>query len=217
MILHRDPADQRDAFALALGDRLGAVDLWELPLNVEYRLFNDPSFVRSTQFVLTMFNPELPLLGARLLQLRGDLDLAKQAYVSFRFREALPMGKGEMVRLPDQVRQSLDLHSTYFLAMCQLEQGNADEAEFLLAKTLELSPRPAPGLLATLYGWGANANLGHLYDSQGLTTKAINHYCRDNPTPDAVSSLLRARDLAWADPFASDEPKPPPAGSPTAD
>ena len=65
-ILFRDPALQRDSFAAALGDRLGKVSLWDLPMEVERLLFTSQSFVTSTQNSLFMFRSEFPLLIARM-------------------------------------------------------------------------------------------------------------------------------------------------------
>lgn len=200
MIVYRDPIEQRDAFAAALGDRSAGVSLWALPLNVEFRLFNDPKFVAATQYINAMFTPELPLLGARLLQLKGDHEKAKEGLVGFRFRQAIKMGK-DYVRLPDEAHQSLDLHATYFLAMSQLEEGNTDEGTFLLEQWLKLAPSPQRGFVASLYGWAANSNLGRLYDAKGQDARAITHYCRGNPTPEALGNLVRARTLVWKDPF----------------
>ena len=47
-VLYRDPAEQRDQFAQVLGQHFGSVKLWEIPLEVETRLFTDPQFVEST-------------------------------------------------------------------------------------------------------------------------------------------------------------------------
>ena len=87
MVLHRDPASQRDAWTEALGDRLESVELWELPLTVEFRLFTDPRYVQAIQFTNFYFDPQFPLLGARLRQLRGDLAEAKQEFTRARFRK----------------------------------------------------------------------------------------------------------------------------------
>ena len=45
-VLYRDPAEQRDHFAQVLGDRLGDVKLWSVPVQVELQLFTRPEFVR---------------------------------------------------------------------------------------------------------------------------------------------------------------------------
>lgn len=204
MIVYRDPVEQGDAFRAAMGDRLESVDLWELPLSVEFRLFNDPAFVASTQFVNGLFTHELPLLGARLLHLRGDLDEAKRKYVGFRFREAIKIGD-ELVALPPEVKQQLDQYSTHFLALCHLEQGNEEESAFLFEQLLALAPSPLAGRLSTMYGWGANSNLGRIYDKAGDAAKAERFYSKGNPTTEALGNLVRARDLIWKDPFAKGE------------
>ena len=62
-ILYRDPAEQRDHFAQVLGDRLRfEFKLWEIPLEVETRLFTDAQFVQSTQQSLFLFRPDFPLV-----------------------------------------------------------------------------------------------------------------------------------------------------------
>ncbi len=86
-ILYRDPAEQREHFAQVLGEHAGEIKLWNLPLEVERRLFTDAQFVASIQQSLSYFRREFPLIFARVKQLRGDLDGAINDYVTLRFRK----------------------------------------------------------------------------------------------------------------------------------
>ncbi|WP_169973569.1 tetratricopeptide repeat protein [Tautonia rosea] len=216
MVLHRDPAEQRDAWASALGDRLDTVELWDLPLNVEYALFNDPAYVRAIQFVNFYFSPDFPLLGARLRQLRGDLADAKQEFTRARFRRVA--GMEEAAQIPAEVRQeiqeSIDLFSTYFLGLAQLDDTMPDQAINLFEQALKLPPtnaRAVRGRPATLLRLGADSNLGKLYETKGEVARAIFSYSRSNTTPQSVGNLLRANALVFDDPFG---PPPPPVDPP---
>jgi len=202
IVLYRDPAEQRDAWTEALGDRLEAVRFWPLPLQVELALFTRPNFVTATQVLNSFFDPRLPLLGARLRQLRGDLAEAKRDYLRFRFRDTIRIGN-ESIRLPETDRHSLDLFATYFLALAQLEDGNRNQAIFLFEQALDLPPgEPRQGLLATLTRWGVHANLGLIHESLGNRDKAIRHYAEPNPTTQRHANLFRAQALVWEHPFA---------------
>jgi tetratricopeptide (TPR) repeat protein len=212
MVLHRDPVEQRDAWASALGDRLDAVELWELPLDVEYALFNDPSYVRAIQFVNFYFSPDFPLLGARLRQLRGDLAEAKQDFTRARFRRVDAMAEAAPIPadLRREIQQSIDLFSTYFLGLAQLDDAMPDQAINLFEQALKLPPteaRAIRGRPATLLRLGADSNLGILYEARGEDERAIFAYSRSNTTPQSVSNLLRANALVFDDPFG---PPPPP-------
>jgi tetratricopeptide (TPR) repeat protein len=214
MVLYRDPAEQRDAWASALGDRLEAVELWELPLVVEFRLFTDPTYVQAIQFVNFYFDPQFPMLGARLRQLRGDLADAKQEFTRARFRRNVPQApEGQDPRLFREIQESIDLMATYYLALAQLDDAMPEQAINLFEQALRLPPQQPPivrGRPATLLRLGAEANLGMLYDSQGDAGRASYHYSRDNSTPQSHGNLLRANALVFEDPFG---PPPPPAGS----
>ena len=208
MVLHRDPAEQRDAWTAALGDRLDSVDLWDLPLAVEYRLFTDPSYVQTVQFVNFFFSPDFPLLGARLKQLRGDLADAKHDYTRFRFREVLEIG-GEVGQLPPPIREALDLYATYFLALSQLEDGRPDQAVNLFEQALTLPPGDElKGQLHTLVRLGAKANLGLLYEARGNADRATFYDSRSNTTSQSQGNLLRANALVFEDPFGPPPPSP---------
>ena len=81
-ILFRDPAGQRDHFVRVLGNHSGRVSLWNVPLEVETRLFTDPQFVQAVQASLFLFRPEWPLVyatretSARRIR-RGDRGLSQ--------------------------------------------------------------------------------------------------------------------------------------------
>ncbi|MEW4570968.1 hypothetical protein AB1L88_24125 [Tautonia sp. JC769] len=217
MVLHRDPVEQRDAWAAALGDRLDAVELWELPLDVEYALFNDPAYVRAIQFVNFYFSPDFPLLGARLRQLRGDLADAKQDFTRARFRRMAAMAEAAQIpaELRQDIQESIDLFATYFLGLAQLDDAMPDQAINLFEQALRLPPteaRAIRGRPATLLRLGADANLGTLYEAKGEDEKAVFAYSRSNTTPQSVSNLLRANALVFDDPFGP----PPPPFDPTA-
>ncbi|MFO0950187.1 MAG: hypothetical protein U0835_03360 [Isosphaeraceae bacterium] len=210
-VLYRDPAAQRDHWAKALGPRLGKVGLWELPRFVEAQLFTNAAFVESTQRSLILFRSEFPLLYARMKQLRGETPAAIEDYVTFRFAEnALMMDK--KTPMPPEVQHALDVYSTYFLAMCHLDQDNPEKAKFFFEKTLLLLPNPGPGQpFYTFFRWGAQANLARLYEAKGETAKAVSYYSAVDATMQRHGNLLRARDLVWPDPMG---PLPPPLPTP---
>lgn len=219
MVLHRDPAEQRAAWASALGGRLEAVELWELPLTVEFRLFTDPGYVQAIQFINLYFDPQFPLLGARLRQLRGDLADAKQELTRARFRRNVPQAVGGQVdpRAIQEIQESLDLFATYYLALAQLDDEMPDQAINLFEQSLRIPPQDpmiVRGRPATLLRLGADANLGLLYGEKGEVGPATYHYSRSNSTPQSQGNLLRANALVFEDPFG---PPPPPPGTAEAD
>ena len=211
-ILYRDPAGQRDHFARVLGERCGTVALWQLPLEVETRLFNDPQFVTSVQHSLFLFRPEFPLVYTRVKQLRGELDEAIQEYVTFRFAENLPFVNNKKMTIPKDVQEGLDIYATYYLALAHLERNNLDQAELMFQKTLELLPEFGPNQpYYNMFRWGAHTNLGRIYEARQNGRAAIAHFTRVDPTPQYVGNLLRARELVWRDPMS-----PPPDQLPAA-
>ncbi|MDQ2622044.1 MAG: tetratricopeptide repeat protein, partial [Actinomycetota bacterium] len=176
-ILFRDPVEERDRFVEAMGDRLGEVDLWTMPLEVETRLFTDPDFVAATQQSLFFFRGEMPLLYARIKQLRGDLAEAVSDYVSFRFSDTAKLVTDKDVTIPAPVQEGLDVYATYYLALAHLERENLDQAELMFRKTLEMLPEPGPGQpFYYMFRWGAHANLGRIYEAMGDPRRAIAHY-----------------------------------------
>ncbi len=143
-ILYRDAAEQSDHFARVLGTHAGLVSLWNMPLEVETRLFTDPQFVQSIQASLFLFRSELPLIYARVKHLRGEFDEAIEDYVRFRFAENLPMVNNKKAAIPKEVQDGLDAYATYYLALAHLERNNIDQAELMFQKTLELLPELGP-------------------------------------------------------------------------
>jgi tetratricopeptide (TPR) repeat protein len=205
MILYRDPAEQHNAFARAMGDRYGGSSLWLLPIEVEARLFTDPRFVEATQQPLLIYSPMLPLLKARLYQLRGDLPAAIQSYVNLRFRQN-PTLDDRRTPIPTEVQRALDMHSTYYLALCHLEQGNLGQAENLFQQTIRYLPDPQPGPpFYSLTHYGAVSNLGRLHEDKKAFAKAIVEYRRPNPTFQHHGNLVRAERLAHLHPEAAAE------------
>ncbi len=215
-ILFRDPADQRDHFVKVLGSRIGAVQLWDMPAQVERLLFSNPQFVEATQQSLALFNQNLPLLYARMAQLKGQTSEAMQQYVACRFVERGLMRDKRTPILP-QVQVALDIYSTYFLGQCHLDQGNAKDAEFFFGETLRLVPEPGGGRPSFfMFRWGAETNLGLLCQARGETSRAIAYFGHGQPTFQGHGNLLRARDLVWIDPLSPPCSPLPPAPLGTA-
>jgi tetratricopeptide (TPR) repeat protein len=201
-ILYRDVAEERDHFAHVLGPHAGLVSLWNVPLEVETRLFSDPQFVQAIQASLFLFRAEWPLIYARVKHLRGDFDEAIEDYVRFRFAENLPVVNNKKLTIPKDVQDGLDAYATYYLALAHLERNNLDQAELMFQKTLELLPQPGPNQpFYSMFRRGANANLGRIYEMKNDPCRAVAHYTQDDPTQQYVGNLLRARELIWRDPM----------------
>ena len=216
-ILYRDPADQADRFAEALGARYGGTSMWRLPIQVEELLFTDPRFVEATMKSQALLSPELPLLYARAAQLRGELDDAKLKYATFRKVENGTMLDGK-TPMPPGVQEALDIYATYFLALCHLELGNVSDAELFLRETLRLTPEPGPGRpYSNMLRWGAQSNLGRIYVARDQPPMAISYLSESDPTYQGFGNSVIARDLIWSDPFtplSAPLPPPPPPAAP---
>jgi hypothetical protein len=227
-VLYRDPAEQRDHFSQVLGDKLGEVKLWGTPLQVEQELFTNPQFMESTKQSLTLFVSEYPLVYARIKQLRGDLDGAISDYVSFRLVKDVPLvsernkPKGQQAgmnkkekeqTIPPDVQQGLDIYATNYMALAQLERSNLKAAKDMFEQVLTMAPEPDPTQpFFVAFRWGADANLGRIYEAMGEPRLALRHYTRNNPgapTWQRQGNLLRARELAWREPFAPNPGGPP--------
>lgn len=216
MVLYRDPTEQIAQFGAALGPKLEAVRLWSLPLEVEYRLFNDGRFTDATVHTIQIFSPRWPLLQARLDQLRGDLEPSINRYVSFRNADGLVEADGQTPIAPE-VQSVLNDYATYYLALAQVDRGRPDQAGFLFEQTLRTLPDPGAGRpYYYVLRWGAQYNLGRLAEADGQRTLAARYYTVPNPTAQADGNALRARPLIWADPFVppADAPRPIPAPVP---
>jgi hypothetical protein len=209
-ILYRDPAEQRDHFVRVLGDRLGEVKLWGLPLDVETRLFGDSSFVASIQASLILFQRDFPLIYARVKQLRGEYKEAISDYIKLRFKQDAPLVTNKNEAIKKDVQEGLDIYASYYLALAQLESNNLDTAEMMFQRTLALLPPPAPNQpYFNMFRWGANANLGRIYEAKGDYRRAIECYAQFDPTFQYVGNQIRARDLVWHNPMAgADSPAP---------
>lgn len=209
MVLYRDPAEQHAAFATALGDRFSDSKLWDLPMQVEYQLFNDPRFVEATQYAIMIFDSKWPLLPARLAQLRGELPAAVQSYAAFRFSEN-PVENDGKTPIPPPVADVLDQYATYFLGLAKLDQGEDELARKMFEQTIRLLPAPGPrSPYFALYRWGAHTNLGYIHEAQGRPIEAIRHLAEPQATPQEPANLLRARRLIWEHPFVPDAPETP--------
>ncbi len=209
-ILFRDASEQRDHFVRVLGDRSGGVSLWAMPLEVETRLFTDAQFVASIQSTLFLFRREFPLVYARVKQLRGEIDEAIEDYVKFRFVDKLPLLINKRQLAGKDVRQGLNAYATYYLATAHLERGNLDLARDFFSQTLQLLPAPGPNQpYYNMLRWGANANLGRIYESKKDNARAVAYLTEGDPTAQHVGNLLRARELVWCDPMAEAVSLPP--------
>lgn len=211
-VLYRDPAEERDHFAQVLGDRLGEVKLWSLPVHVEVQLFTRPDFVRSTEQTLVLFGPEFPLVYARIKQLRGDLTGAIQEYVSFRLAENVPNLIDKKKTIPKQIHEGLNVYATLYLGLAHLERNDLVNAKNMFSMLLDVLPEPGPGRpTLNMFRWGAHANLGRIYEAKGDRWQAIAHYSQIDPTMQHHGNLLRARELVWQDPMAAPPDPLPPA------
>ena len=207
----RDPAEQRDHFVHVLGPRAGAISLWEVPLEVETRLFTDAQFVASIQESLFLFKPEFPLIYARVKQLRGELPEAIEDYVAFRKQVNLPLvteqkaiPKERQQTIPKEVQDGLDVYATYYLALAHLENNDLEQAEKMFRQVLNAVPPPEPGKQHPyyhLFRWGANANLARIQESKHDDQAAIDYYTQYDPTSQGAGNLLRARELVWRNPL----------------
>ena len=210
-ILYRDPSEQRDHFAQVLGDRCGEVKLWSIPLYVETELFRKAQFVQSSLQTLRLFSPEFPLIVARIKHLRGDLSGAIQEYVSFRLAKNLPQVNDKKKTIPKEIQDGLDVYATNYLALAQLERNSPGQAESMFLRLLELLPEPGSNQHRyNMLRWGAQANLGRIYEAKGDLRRAIAYYGQLDPTMQYHGNLLRARELVWQDPMAAaPDPLPP--------
>lgn len=203
MVLFRDPAEQDAAWAKALGDRFGRTELWLMPVRIEELLFTDPGFNQATQFAGMYFNSALPLLPARLAQLRGETARAIESFAGFRFSENPVLNDGK-TPIPPPDAAVLNVYATYMLGLAKLDQGQKDQAAFFFRETLRMLPEPKPGVpYIVFFRYGAETNLGLLEAEKGNRREAVRHLSQPQPTPPQEhGNLLRARALVWEDPFA---------------
>ena len=167
MVLYRDPSEQADLFRAALGDRLQDVRLWPLPMEVEYALFHDGRFTQATGYSIGMFDPKWPLLPARLSQLRGELDLALEQYVSFLNVPDLLESDGKTPISPEAL-EVMNLYATHFIGLAHLDAGRDSQAKNQLEQTLEKFALPAQGRpFYLMFRWGAQANLARIAEDEG--------------------------------------------------
>lgn len=215
MVLYRDPLEVSSAFAQAIGSRLESVQVWTLPIDVEYRLFHDGAFNKASGFAVQLFNSRWPLLSARLMHLRGELDDAVEAYVKFRFAEE-PLEADNKTPVDPQVQAVLDIYATHFLALAQLDRGRREEAGFLFGEALKMLPEPAKGLpYFTMFRWGATQNLGRLHAADGRHALAVRYLSLTDPTDQDYGTRLLAGKLALSSPFVPEAETPLPPEPPT--
>ncbi|MFM7318639.1 MAG: hypothetical protein ACKO5E_16970 [bacterium] len=224
MILFRDIAELRAAFLQALKPRIKDVRMWELPLTVETLLFTNPDFVQAAQYSIQIFDYKLPLLAARTDQLRGESASAIEKFVTMRFAENA-MLRDRVTPIPPEVQKVIDFYSTYFLALCYLDNASrrtdreadlkADDlrqARFFFNETLRLTPEPSPERpFFFMYRWGATTNLGLMAQQAGDVDTAIKFLGSNNPTGQGYGNLLTATGDIWANPLAALPPAPPAA------
>ena len=209
-ILYRDLADERSKFEKALGSHLGKIGMWMLPLEVETRLFTDAQFVQSTQLSLLFFRMEFPLVYARVKHLRGDIEDAVKEYVAFRFAENAMMINVKQP-IPKEIQEGLDVYSSYYLALADLEKNNLDQAAVKFRKLLDVLPAPDPSQpYFNMFRWGANTNLARIHENKGEFDLAIAYYTEADPTMQHHGNLLAARELALKNPSAKGTVKLPP-------
>jgi hypothetical protein len=206
-ILFRDPADEREQFAQAIGERCGEIKLWNLPIEVYSLLFSDGQFVKSIQKSMYLFTREYPLIYARVKQLRGELDEATKEYVALRFTDNAPQVKDKNKTISADIQEGLDAYATYFMALAQLEKARLankppERAAQLFRDVLDLVPEPGITFYFPMLRWGANANLGRIFDASKDNARAIAYYAQADPTTQGHGNLLRVREMIWRDPIA---------------
>jgi hypothetical protein len=223
MILHRDVAEIRNRFMEVMKPRIKDVRIWDLPIDVEALLFTNPEFVQAAQFTLQIFDFKLPLLDARSAQLRGETTEAIQKFVNMRFAENALL-RDRVTPIPPDVQKIIDFYSTYFLALCYLDQsisrndreadlknGDLRQAQFFFNETLRLLPEARPERpFFYMFRWGATTNLGEIYQEKGDLESAIRYLSVSFPTGQNYGNLLTATQDAWDKPFSAiPEPLPP--------
>jgi hypothetical protein len=203
-ILFCDPANERDHFVRVLGPRAGAVTLWEVPVQVQARLFTDAEYVGAVQYSLYWFKPDFPLIYARVKQLRGELPEAIEEYGEFRKRDNLPYVTDKKRTIPKEIQNGLDVYASYYLALAHLENNNLKQAEDMFRQVVNAIPAPEPGKQHPYYHmfrWGANANLARIQEAKRNDEAAIAYYTQYDPTSQGAGNLLRARELVWRNPL----------------
>ena len=119
--------------------------------------------------------------------------------------------------IPKEVQAGLDAYATYYLALAHLEKAMLaekppDRAAELFQNTLELLPEPGPNRpYYHMLRWGANANLGRIYEAKNDAARAIAYDVRPDPTTQGHGNLVRARELVLRNPMAA-----PPVTTPRA-
>jgi hypothetical protein len=224
MVLFRDVADLEVSFLNVLKPRVKEVRIWDLPFTVESLLFTNPDFVTAAQYPLRVFDFKLPILAARMAQLRGETAEALEKYATMRFAENALM-RDKITPIPPDVQKVIDLYSTYFLALChmdnsikrgprEVEQREADlkQAKFFLNESLRLFPEPQPDRpFFYMFRWNAISNLGMLALDAGDEANAVRYLAVPQPTSQGYGNSVLVSDIVWQDPFLAAQPPLPPA------
>ncbi len=200
-ILFRDPADQRDHFAQVLGENAGEIKLWSLPFEVETRLFTDGQFVASIQqslfSVQARVSPDLRS-GQATARRPGR---SHQRLCHAPIRGKCPFVNNKKMAIPEDVQAGLDAYATYYLALPASEKAllaneAPEQARALFRNTLELLPEPGPNQpYYHMLRWGANANLGRIYEAKndGCPGDRVRHSAGpDHPGPWQSRACSRA-------------------------
>ncbi len=104
-VLFRDPIEQGRHFYEILGTRMGDLQIWPLPYATEALLTTQPEFTQATLYTLRPFDGDLPLLYARIAQLKGNFSEAVPQFVAMRFTSgALKRDKKTTISATEQRR-----------------------------------------------------------------------------------------------------------------
>lgn len=211
-ILFRDPIEQGRHFLQVLRGRMGDYKIWPLPYATETLLSSSPDFTAATLYPLRPFDGQLPLLYARVAQLKGDIPEATRQYVAMRFAAgALKRDKKTTISPAEQ--HEIDIYATHFLALCHLEQKNAEQATFFFRQLLEQTPpfSSNPREFCRMFRWGAATNLGLMMAAAGDVPAATRYLSAPIPTAQMHGNLWKAREILWRDPTTRTAP-PLPSG-----
>ena len=135
-ILFRDPAEQRDKFAAALGRRFGKVGPLGAADDGGSAVVHEPGVRQIDAELAVHVSIRVPALdgpdeAASGRDRRGDPGLRGHAV---RRTNAMLMDK--KTPMPPEIQQAIDAYATYFLGMCHLDRNDAKQAERFFKQTL---------------------------------------------------------------------------------